>query len=227
MDSKEINIKKILKTVDHTLLTQTATWDEIHQILDDGIAYGTASACIPAAYVKQAADYVAGKLPICTVIGFPNGYHTTAVKVYETKDAIANGAAEIDMVINIGWLKDGRYEAIEDEIRQIHEACGGKILKVIIETCLLTEDEKIKMCEIVTNAGAEYIKTSTGFSTAGATFEDVKLMRAHVGKNVKIKAAGGIASLDDAAEFIRLGADRLGTSRMIKLVKNADDGAGY
>lgn len=227
MDSKEMNVKEILKTVDHTLLTQTATWDEIRQIIDDGIAYGTASACIPAAYVKQAADYVAGKLPICTVIGFPNGYHTTAVKVYETKDAIANGAAEIDMVINIGWLKDGRYEAIEDEIRQIHEACGGKILKVIIETCLLTEDEKIKMCEIVTNAGAEYIKTSTGFSTAGATFEDVKLMRAHVGKNVKIKAAGGIASLDDAAEFIRLGADRLGTSRMIKLVKNADDGAGY
>ncbi len=227
MDSKEMNIKEILKAVDHTLLTQTATWDEIRQILDDGIAYGTASACIPAAYVKQAADYVAGKLPICTVIGFPNGYHTTAVKVYETKDAIANGAAEIDMVINIGWLKDGRYEAIEDEIRQIHEACGGKILKVIIETCLLTEDEKIKMCEIVTNAGAEYIKTSTGFSTAGATFEDIKLMRAHVGKNVKIKAAGGIASLDDAAEFIRLGADRLGTSRMIKLVKNADDGAGY
>lgn len=227
MDSKEMNIKEILKTADHTLLTQTATWDEIRQILDDGIAYGTASACIPAAYVKQAADYVAGKLPICTVIGFPNGYHTTAVKVYETKDAIANGAAEIDMVINIGWLKDGRYEAIEDEIRQIHEACGGKILKVIIETCLLTEDEKIKMCEIVTNAGAEYIKTSTGFSTAGATFEDIKLMRAHVGKNVKIKAAGGIASLDDAAEFIRLGADRLGTSRMIKLVKNADDGAGY
>lgn len=219
--------KEILKKVDHTLLTQTATWAEIRQILDDGIAYGTASACIPASYVKQAADYVAGKLPICTVIGFPNGYHTTAVKVYETKDAIANGAAEIDMVINIGWLKDGRYEAIEDEIRQIHKACGGKILKVIIETCLLTEDEKIRMCEIVTHAGAEYIKTSTGFSTAGATFEDVKLMRAHVGKNVKIKAAGGIASLDDAEEFLRLGADRLGTSRMIKLIKNADDGAGY
>lgn len=219
--------KEILKKVDHTLLTQTATWTEIRQILDDGIAYGTASACIPASYVKQAADYVAGKLPICTVIGFPNGYHTTAVKVYETKDAIANGAAEIDMVINIGWLKDGRYEAIEDEIRQIHKACGGKILKVIIETCLLTEDEKIRMCEIVTHAGAEYIKTSTGFSTAGATFEDIKLMRAHVGKNVKIKAAGGIASLDDAEEFIRLGADRLGTSRMIKLIKNADDGAGY
>lgn len=219
--------KEILKKVDHTLLTQTATWAEIRQILDDGIAYGTASACIPASYVKQAADYVAGKLPICTVIGFPNGYHTTAVKVYETKDAIANGAAEIDMVINIGWLKDGRYEAIEDEIRQIHKACDGKILKVIIETCLLTEDEKIRMCEIVTHAGAEYIKTSTGFSTAGATFEDVKLMRAHVGKNVKIKAAGGIASLDDAEEFIRLGADRLGTSRMIKLIKNADDGDGY
>lgn len=219
--------KEILKKVDHTLLTQTATWAEIRQILDDGIAYGTASACIPASYVKQAADYVAGKLPICTVIGFPNGYHTTAVKVYETKDAIANGAAEIDMVINIGWLKDGRYEAIEDEIRQIHKACDGKILKVIIETCLLTEDEKIRMCEIVTHAGAEYIKTSTGFSTAGATFEDVKLMRAHVGKNVKIKAAGGIASLDDAEEFLRLGADRLGTSRMIKLIKNADDGAGY
>lgn len=219
--------KEILKKVDHTLLTQTATWAEIRQILDDGIAYGTASACIPASYVKQAADYVAGKLPICTVIGFPNGYHTTAVKVYETKDAIANGAAEIDMVINIGWLKDGRYEAIEDEIRQIHKACDGKILKVIIETCLLSEDEKIRMCEIVTHAGAEYIKTSTGFSTAGATFEDVKLMRAHVGKNVKIKAAGGIASLDDAEEFLRLGADRLGTSRMIKLIKNADDGAGY
>ncbi len=219
--------KELLKTVDHTLLTQTATWTEIRQILDDGIAYGTASACIPASYVKQAADYVNGKLPICTVIGFPNGYHTTAVKVYETKDAIANGAAEIDMVINIGWLKDGRYQDLEDEIRQIHEACNGRILKVIIETCLLTEEEKIKMCEIVTNAGAEYIKTSTGFSTAGATFADVKLMQEHVGKDVKIKAAGGIASLDDAEEFLRLGADRLGTSRMIKLIKNIDSGSGY
>ncbi|MCI8313817.1 MAG: deoxyribose-phosphate aldolase [Lachnospiraceae bacterium] len=219
--------KELLKTVDHTLLTQTATWTEIRQILDDGIAYGTASACIPASYVKQAADYVNGKLPICTVIGFPNGYHTTAVKVYETKDAIANGAAEIDMVINIGWLKDGRYQDLEDEIRQIHEACNGRILKVIIETCLLTEEEKIKMCEIVTNAGAEYIKTSTGFSTAGATFADVKLMQEHVGKDVKIKAAGGIASLDDAEEFLRLGADRLGTSRMIKLIKNVDSGSGY
>lgn len=219
--------KELLKTVDHTLLTQTATWTEIRQILDDGIAYGTASACIPASYVKQAADYVNGKLPICTVIGFPNGYHTTAVKVYETKDAIANGAAEIDMVINIGWLKDRRYQDLEDEIRQIHEACDGRILKVIIETCLLTEEEKIKMCEIVTNAGAEYIKTSTGFSTAGATFADVKLMQEHVGKDVKIKAAGGIASLDDAEEFLRLGADRLGTSRMIKLIKNIDSGSGY
>lgn len=219
--------KELLKTVDHTLLTQTATWTEIRQILDDGIAYGTASACIPASYVKQAADYVNGKLPICTVIGFPNGYQTTAVKVYETKDAIANGAAEIDMVINIGWLKDGRYQDLEDEIRQIHEACDGRILKVIIETCLLTEEEKIKMCEIVTNAGAEYIKTSTGFSTAGATFADVKLMQEHVGKDVKIKAAGGIASLDDAEEFLRLGADRLGTSRMIKLIKNVDSGSGY
>ena len=218
--------KELLKTVDHTLLTQTATWEEIRQILDDAIVYGTASACIPAAYVKQSADYVDGKLPICTVIGFPNGYHTTAVKVFETKDAIANGASEIDMVINIGWLKDGKYQEIEDEIRQIHEACGGKILKVIIETCLLTDAEKIKMCELVTNAGAEFIKTSTGFSTAGATFADVKLMKEHIGKNVKVKAAGGIASLDDAQEFIKLGADRLGTSRIIKLIKNTDSGSG-
>lgn len=219
--------KDILKTVDHTLLTQTATWEEIRKILDEGIKYNTASACIPAAYVKQAAEYVDGRLPICTVIGFPNGYSTTAVKVFETKDAIANGAEEIDMVINIGWVKDGKYQEIEDEIRQLHEACGGKILKVIIETCLLTEEEKIRMCETVTKAGAEYIKTSTGFSTAGATFADVELMRKHVGKDVKIKAAGGIASLDDAEKFIRLGADRLGTSRMIKIVTQADDGAGY
>lgn len=169
--------KEVLKIVDHTLLSQTATWEEILQILDDGIKFEAASACIPAAYVKQAADYVAGRLPICTVIGFPNGYSTTAVKVFEAKDAIANGADEIDMVINIGYLKDRRYQEIEDEIRQIHEACGQKILKVIIETCLLTEEEKIKMCEIVTTAGAEYIKTSTGFSTAGATFADVELMR--------------------------------------------------
>ena len=186
-----------------------------------------ASACIPAAYVKQAADYVAGRLPICTVIGFPNGYSTTAVKVFEAKDAIANGADEIDMVINIGYLKDRRYQEIEDEIRQIHEACGQKILKVIIETCLLTEEEKIKMCEIVTTAGAEYIKTSTGFSTAGATFADVELMRKHIGKDVKVKAAGGISSFDDAEEFMRLGADRLGTSRLVKIMKNTDSGSGY
>lgn len=217
----------ILKLVDHTLLTQTATWEEIRQILDDAMHYGTASACIPASYVKQAADYVAGKLPICTVIGFPNGYSTTAVKVFETKDAIANGAAEIDMVINIGHLKDKRYQEIEDEIRQIHEACGGKILKVIIETCLLTEEEKIRMCEIVTKAGAEYIKTSTGFSKGGATFADVELMRKHIGKDVKVKAAGGISSFDDAEEFARLGAERLGTSRLVKIMKNADTGIGY
>lgn len=222
-----MNKEDILKTVDHTLLTQTATWNEIRRILDDGMKYGTASACIPASYVKQAADYVEGKLPICTVIGFPNGYSTTAVKVFETKDAIANGAEEIDMVINIGWLKDKEYQELEDEIRKIHEACGGKILKVIIETCLLTEEEKIKMCEIVTKAGAEYIKTSTGFSTAGATFADVELMRKHIGKEVNIKAAGGIASLQDAEEFIRLGAKRLGTSRMIKIVEQNDEGSGY
>ncbi len=219
--------KDILKTVDHTLLTQTATWEEIRGILDDGIKYQTASACIPAAYVKQAAEYVEGRLPICTVIGFPNGYSTTAVKVFEAKDAIENGAEEIDMVVNIGWVKDGKYQEIEDEIRQIHEACGGKILKVIIETCLLTEEEKIRMCETVTSAGAEFIKTSTGFSTAGATFADVELMRKHVGKEVKVKAAGGIASLEDAERFIALGADRLGTSRIVKIIKQTDDGAGY
>lgn len=219
--------KDILKKVDHTLLTQTATWDEIRKILDGGIKYEAASACIPASYVKQAAEYVNGRLPICTVIGFPNGYSTTAVKVFETKDAIANSAQEIDMVINIGHLKDKKYQEIENEIRQMHEACDGKILKVIIETCLLTEEEKIKMCEIVTRAGAEYIKTSTGFSTAGATFADVKLMREHVGEHVKVKAAGGISSFDDAEEFIRLGADRLGTSRLVKMMENTDSGTGY
>ena len=223
-----MNRDEVLKHVDHTLLTQTATWEEIKEILDDGIKYSTASACIPAAYVKQSAEYVEGKLPICTVIGFPNGYSTTAVKVFETKDAIENGASEIDMVINIGMLKDKRYQDVEDEICQIKEACGEKILKVIIETCLLTEDEKIKMCEIVTKVGADYIKTSTGFSTAGATFEDVDLMRKHVGENVKVKAAGGISSFDDAEEFIRLGAERLGTSRLVKIMKNSPDaGAGY
>ncbi len=212
--------KEILNRVDHTLLLQTATWEEIRQILDDAIKYETASACIPPAYVKQAAEYVDGKLPICTVIGFPNGYNTTAVKVFETKDAIANGAEEIDMVINIGHLKDKRYQEIENEIREIHEACGGMLLKVIIETCLLTEEEKMKMCEIVTNAGAELIKTSTGFSTSGATFADVELMKKNIGKDVRVKAAGGISSFDDAEKFIQLGAERLGTSRLIKIIKN-------
>lgn len=219
--------KRILEMVDHTLLGVAATWEEIKGILDDAMKFGTASACIPAAYVREAAAYVDGKLPICTVIGFPNGYSTTAVKVFETKDAIANGAAEIDMVINVGMVKNGRYEDVEDEIRQIHEACDGKILKVIIETCLLTEEEKIRMCEIVTNAGAEYIKTSTGFSTGGATFADVALMKEHIGSNVKIKAAGGISSLEDAEKFVELGAERLGTSRIVKILKNADSGAGY
>lgn len=222
-----MNKKQILGIVDHTLLAVAATWEEIKVILDDAMKYETASACIPAAYVKEAAEYVQGKLAICTVIGFPNGYSTTAVKVFETKDAIANGAQEIDMVINVGALKNKRYQEIEDEIRQIHEACDGKILKVIIETCLLTEEEKIKMCEIVTNAGAEYIKTSTGFSTGGATFDDVALMRKYSGANVKVKAAGGISSFADAEKFMSLGADRLGTSRLIKIMKNEDGGAGY
>lgn len=218
-----MNITEILKTVDHTLLTQTATWEEIQKILDEGIKYHTASACIPAAYVKQAAEYVKGKLPICTVIGFPNGYSATAVKIFETKDAIANGADEIDMVINLGWLKDRKYQEVEEEIRLVHEACGGKILKVIIETCLLTREEKIKMCEVVTKAGAEYIKTSTGFSSSGAVFEDVELMKKHIGKGVKVKAAGGIASLEDAERFLCLGADRLGTSRIVKLIERKEN----
>lgn len=222
-----MNTRDVLKKVDHTLLAQTATWADIRGILDDAMKYHTASACIPAAYVKQAAEYVQGRLPICTVIGFPNGYSTTETKVFEAKNAIENGASEIDMVINIGFLKDGRYEEVEEEIRRIHEACDGKILKVIIETCLLTEEEKIRMCELVTKAGAEFIKTSTGFSTAGATFADVKLMKEHVGEGVKIKAAGGISSFEDAEEFIRLGADRLGTSRLVKIMKQTENGAGY
>jgi len=204
-----------------------AEWEDIREILDDGIAYGCASACIPPAYVKEAAEYVKGRLAICTVIGFPNGYHTTAAKVFEAKDAVANGAQEIDMVIHIGALKNKRYQQIEDEIRAVHEACDGRILKVIIETCLLTEEEKIKMCEIVTKAGAEYIKTSTGFSTAGAVFADVELMKKHIGAGVKVKAAGGISSFDDAEKFMSLGADRLGTSRLVKIMKNTDTGAGY
>ncbi len=222
-----MNTSDVLKIVDHTLLAQTATWAQIKEILDDAMKYHTASACIPAAYVKQAAEYVQDRLPICTVIGFPNGYSTTETKVFETKNAIENGASEIDMVINVGFLKDGRYEEVEEEIRKIHEACDGKILKVIIETCLLTDEEKIKMCELVTKAGAEFIKTSTGFSTAGATFADVKLMKEHVGEGVKVKAAGGISSFDDAEEFMRLGADRLGTSRLVKIMKQTDNGAEY
>ena len=218
--------KEMLTHVDHTLLTQTATWEEIRQILDDAMKYKVASACIPASYVKEASDYVDGKLAICTVIGFPNGYDTTASKVFMAKDAINNGASEVDMVINIGWLKDKRYDELEAEIREIKEAVGDKLLKVIIETCLLTDEEKIKMCEIVTKAGADYIKTSTGFSKAGATFEDIKLFSEHVGKNVRIKAAGGISSLEDAYKFLELGADRLGTSRIVKLVKG-QEATGY
>ena len=222
MDNKEI-----LKMVDHTLLLQTSTWEEIKQICDDAMKYGTASVCIPPCYVRQASEYMGDKMAVCTVIGFRNGNCTTATKVFETKDAIANGAKEIDMVINVGQLKAGNYEYVLNEIKEIKSACGDKILKVIIETCLLSEDEKIKMCEIVTEAGADFIKTSTGFSTAGATFEDVELFAEHVGDNVSIKAAGGIASLDDARKFIELGATRLGTSRIIKIIKNQDNGAGY
>ncbi len=215
----EMDVKEILAKVDHTLLAQTATWEEIRQICDDGMKYQTASVCIPPSYVAQAKEYVKDKLAICTVIGFPNGYMTTAVKEFETKDAIKNGADEIDMVINIGWVKDKKFDLVEEEIRTLKAACGEKILKVIIETCLLTEQEKIKMCEIVTRAGADFIKTSTGFSTAGATFADIEIFASHVGDGVKIKAAGGISSMDDAEKFIFLGADRLGTSRIVKIVK--------
>ena len=218
--------KEVLKHVDHTLLTQTATWEEIKAICDDAVKYGTASACIPPSYVAQAKEYVGEKLAICTVIGFPNGYMTTATKEFETKDAIANGADEIDMVINIGWLKDKKYDLLENEIRTLKAACGEKILKVIIETCLLTDDEKVKMCEIVTTAGADYIKTSTGFSKAGATFADIELFAKNIGPAVKMKAAGGISSMDDAEKFLELGADRLGTSRIIKIVKN-EEASGY
>ena len=219
--------KDILSMVDHTLLLQTATWEEIKGICDDGIQYETASVCIPTCYVKQAKDYLGDKCKICTVIGFPNGNYTTEVKVFETKDALANGADEIDMVINVGMLKAGEYEYVLNEIKAIKEACGEHILKVIIETCLLTDEEKIKMCEIVTEAGADFIKTSTGFSTAGATFADVELFAKHVGPNVKIKAAGGISSMADAEKFIELGASRLGTSRIVKIVKNEAAQAGY
>lgn len=218
--------KEIFRRVDHTLLTQTATWSEIQQICDDAIAYGVASVCIPPSYVKRVKEYVKDKMAVCTVIGFPNGYQTTETKVFETKDAIANGADEIDMVINLGAVKDRECHRIIEEIKQIKAACKSRILKVIIETCLLTEEEKIRMCEVVTEAGADFIKTSTGFSKAGATPKDVALFAEHVGKDVRIKAAGGIASFEDAEEFIGLGADRLGTSRIVKLAKN-QDATGY
>ena len=221
-----MDINEILSRVDHTLLSQGATWDEIKAICDDGMKYKTASVCIPASYVKAAKEYVGDGLKICTVIGFPNGYSTTETKRFETDDAIKNGADEIDMVINIGWLKDKRYDDILNEIKAIKSVCGERVLKVIIETCLLTDDEKKKMCEIVSVSGADYIKTSTGFSTGGATKEDIALFAANVSKSVKIKAAGGISSIADAQDFINLGADRLGTSRIVKAVKN-EDSSGY
>ena len=221
-----MDINEILSRVDHTLLSQGATWDEIKAICDDGMKYKTASVCIPASYVKAAKEYVGDGLKICTVIGFPNGYSTTETKCFETDDAIKNGADEIDMVINIGWLKDKRYDDILNEIKAIKSVCGERVLKVIIETCLLTDDEKKKMCEIVSASGADYIKTSTGFSTGGATKEDIALFAANVSKSVKIKAAGGISSIADAQDFINLGADRLGTSRIVKAVKN-EDSSGY
>ena len=211
--------KEILSKVDHTLLAQTATWEEIKVICDDAVAYQTASVCIPPSYVKQAAEYLGDKMPVCTVIGFPNGYNTTAVKVFEAADAVKNGAEEIDMVINLGWVKEGRDDLVKEEIQAVKKACGGKLLKVIIETCLLTEEEKIRMCRTVTESDAEYIKTSTGFSTHGATIDDVKLMREHTGSDKKVKAAGGISSFADGEAFVKLGADRLGTSRLVKVAK--------
>lgn len=218
-----MNSKDILKYVDHTLLSQTASWEEIRELCDDAVKYGTASVCIPPSYVKRAKDYVQDKMAVCTVIGFPNGYATTAAKVFETQDAVKNGADEIDMVINLGWVKDRNYEEVKEEIRQIKQACQGRILKVIIETCLLTEEEKIEMCRAVTDAGADYIKTSTGFSKAGATLEDIRLFKEHIGNDVKMKAAGGISSLKDAEDFLSLGALRLGTSRIVKLIKAEEE----
>ena len=218
---------EIMKYVDHTLLAQNATWDEIKTICDDGIKYSCASVCIPPSFVKMAAEYTKGAIKICTVIGFPNGYNTTFTKVAETSDAIKNGADEIDMVINIGYLKDKKYDLILDEINAIKTACDGRILKVIIETCLLTDEEKIKMCQIVSSSNADYIKTSTGFSSGGATFDDIKIFAEHVNNNIKIKAAGGIQNFDDAEKFIKLGASRLGTSRLVKILKNETNVKGY
>ena len=221
-----MDIKAILSRVDHTLLAQGATWSDIKAICDDGMKYSTASVCIPASYVKAAKEYVGDRLAICTVIGFPNGYSTTATKVFETADAVANGADEIDMVINIGWLKDKKYDDLLAEINAIKAACEGRILKVIIETCLLTDEEKVKMCEIVSESDADYIKTSTGFSAAGATRHDVEIFAANVKEGTLIKAAGGIASIADAEDFIALGASRLGTSRIVKIVKTGEQNNG-
>lgn len=214
-----MELKEILGKVDHTLLTQAATWEEIRTVCDDGLRYGCASVCIPASYVKRAAEYVRGGIPVCTVIGFPNGYSTTASKCFEAEDAVNCGASEIDMVVNLGWVRDGCFDEVLSEIRAVKESCGGRLLKVIVETCFLTEEEKIRMCGVVTASGADYIKTSTGFGGGGATREDVRLFAAHIGPQVKIKAAGGISGLKDAEDFIRLGASRLGTSRVVKAVK--------
>lgn len=214
-----MNQEFILSKVDHTLLSQTATWEQIKEICDDALTFQTASVCIPPSFVRQAADYLGSRMKVCTVIGFPNGYHTTAVKVFETQDAVKNGAQEIDMVINLGWVKEGRYDRIKAEIQAVKDACSGKLLKVIIETCLLTEEEKIAMCRAVSETGADYIKTSTGFSTGGATPADVELLRKYTAAEKKVKAAGGISSFDDAERFVELGADRLGTSRLVKAMK--------
>ena len=222
-----MELSEILSKCDHTLLTQTATWEQIRAICDDGMKYHTASVCIPASHVRQAKEYVGNRLAVCTVIGFPNGYDTTAVKCFMAVDAVSSGADEIDMVANIGWIKEEKYDELCAEIAAVKAACGDKILKVIIETCLLTDDEKIAMCKIVTAAGADYIKTSTGFSTGGATFHDVELFAKHVGKKVKIKAAGGISSLEDAEKFLALGADRLGTSRIVKIAKGLEHDGSY
>ena len=217
-----MDLNKILSHCDHTLLAVDAKWEDIKQVCDDGMKYKTASVCIPASYVKQASEYVDGKLSVCTVIGFPNGYSTTEVKAFEAKNAVENGADEIDMVINVGWLKDGRYDELLNEIKAVKDACNGKILKVIIETCLLTDDEKIEMCRIVTESGADFIKTSTGFSKGGATREDIALFAKNIGNNVKMKAAGGIRTFEDAEDYLNLGCERLGTSAVVKLVKNQE-----
>ena len=222
-----MEISEILSKCDHTLLTQTATWADIKEICDDGMKYHTASVCIPASFVRQAKEYVGERLPICTVIGFPNGYDTTAAKCFMASDAVDNGADEVDMVINIGWAKEGKWEDITREIAAIKNACKGKLLKVIIETCLLTDEEKIALCKCVSDSGADFIKTSTGFSKAGATFHDVELFAAHVAPHVKIKAAGGISSLEDAEKFIALGASRLGTSRIVKIAKGLENDGTY